>query len=71
MSLNSDLERRYEEYLAEVMEVHHARGVAVAVIDRAGRIQIPQEHVIRLGLKDRVRILGEEDHITVRRGEDR
>ena len=37
MSLNSDLERRYEEYLAEVMEVHHARGVAVAVIDRAGR----------------------------------
>ena len=41
------------------------------VIDRAGRIQIPQEHVIRLGLKDRVRILGEEDHITVRRGEDR
>ena len=41
------------------------------VIDRAGRIQIPQEHVIRLGLRDRVRILGEEDHITVRRGEDR
>lgn len=41
------------------------------VIDRAGRIQIPQEHVIRLGLKDRVRILGEKDHITVRRGEDR
>ena len=37
MSLNSDLERRYEEYLAEVMEVHRARGVAVAVIDRAGR----------------------------------
>ena len=41
------------------------------MIDRAGRIQIPQEHVIRLGLKDRVRILGEEDHITVRRGEGR
>ena len=49
MSLNSDLERRYEEYLAEVMEVHRARGVAVAVVDRAGRTlwqkQIGRAHV--------------------------
>lgn len=41
------------------------------VIDWTGYIQIPQEYAICFRLKDRARALGEEDHITMWRGEDR
>ncbi len=35
------------------------------VIDRAGRLQLPQEHVERLALRDRVRLDLAEDHVGV------
>lgn len=35
------------------------------VIDRAGRLQLPQEHVERLALRDRVRLELAEDHVGV------
>jgi putative ABC transport system ATP-binding protein len=35
------------------------------VLDGAGRLQLPREYVDRLKLKGRVRVLCEEDHITV------
>lgn len=35
------------------------------VIDRAGRIQLPRQHVHELGLHDRVRIEKESDHVQV------
>jgi ABC-type lipoprotein export system ATPase subunit len=36
-----------------------------AVLDRAGRLQLPKTHVHALGLKDRVRLRLEEDHVGV------
>ena len=45
-----------------------------AVLDRAGRLQVPEEFVTALGLQDRVRLALETDHLGVwpdgRRGED-
>ena len=38
------------------------------VVDRAGRLQLPQEPVERLGLSGRVRIVEEEDGIVIRPG---
>ena len=35
------------------------------VLDGVGRLQLPREYVDRLGLKGRVRVLMEDDHITV------
>ena len=35
------------------------------VIDRAGRIQLPKDHVSDLGLRDRVRLSKESDHVGV------
>jgi ABC-type lipoprotein export system ATPase subunit len=35
------------------------------VLDDVGRLQLPREYVDKLGLKGRVRVLMEEDHITV------
>ncbi|OGN87301.1 MAG: hypothetical protein A2158_07655 [Chloroflexi bacterium RBG_13_46_14] len=35
------------------------------VLDGVGRLQLPREYVDKLGLKGRVRVLMEEDHITV------
>jgi ABC-type lipoprotein export system ATPase subunit len=35
------------------------------VLDGVGRLQLPREYVDRLGMKGRVRVLMEEDHITV------
>ena len=35
------------------------------VIDRAGRIQLPKDHVSDLGLRDRVRLTKEPDHVGV------
>jgi len=37
-----------------------------SVLDRAGRLQIPGEFVRALGLRDRVRLALEPDHVTVR-----
>jgi putative ABC transport system ATP-binding protein len=36
-----------------------------AVLDRAGRLQLPRAHVRALGLSDRVRLRLEDDHITI------
>ena len=36
-----------------------------AVLDRAGRLQLPKAHVAALGLKDRVRLRLEGDHVEV------
>lgn len=35
------------------------------VIDKAGRIQLPPDHVAELGLQDRVRLMRESDHVQV------
>ena len=40
------------------------------VIDRAGRIQLPAAHVEALGLRDRVRITGADDHVGVWPGQE-
>jgi ABC-type lipoprotein export system ATPase subunit len=42
---------------------HHA--VEYAVLDRAGRVQLPREMTDRLGMADRVRLEEEPDHIGV------
>jgi hypothetical protein len=39
--------------------------VEYAVLDRAGRIQLPREMTDALGMKDRVRLEQEPDHIGV------
>jgi DNA-binding transcriptional regulator/RsmH inhibitor MraZ len=39
-----------------------------AVLDRAGRMQLPQSFVQELELKDRVKLNLESDHVEVRRG---
>lgn len=41
-----------------------------SVIDRVGRLQLPQSFQDRLGLHDRVRLSLEQDHVTVRPGHD-
>ncbi len=40
-----------------------------AVLDRAGRLQLPREHIDRLGMRDRVRLQLESDHIRVQPAE--
>jgi ABC-type glutathione transport system ATPase component len=43
-----------------------ARGtVEYAVLDRAGRVQLPREMTARLDMRDRVRLQGQPDHIGV------
>ena len=42
---------------------HHA--VEYAVLDRAGRLQLPREMTEPLGMRDLVRLEGEPDHIGV------
>ena len=44
-------------------ELSHA--VEYAVLDRAGRLQLPREMTEALGMRDRVRLEGEADHIGV------
>jgi hypothetical protein len=36
-----------------------------AVLDRAGRLQLPKAHVGALGLKDRVRLRLADDHVEI------
>ena len=44
---------------------HHVIATEYAVLDRAGRLQLPRAHVEALGLEKRVRLELEEDHIGV------
>lgn len=44
---------------------HHVIAEEYAVLDRVGRLQLPRAHVEALGLRDRVRLALEEDHIGV------
>jgi len=44
---------------------HHVISEEFAVLDRAGRLQLPKSHVAALGLKDRVRLRIENDHVEI------
>ena len=44
---------------------HHVISQEYAVLDRVGRLQLPRAHVEALGLRRRVRITLESDHISV------
>ncbi len=45
------------------VEQHHAQ--EYAVLDRVGRLQLPQEYLTKLSLRDRVRLELEPDHVQV------
>jgi putative ABC transport system ATP-binding protein len=47
------------------------QAVEYAVLDRAGRVQLPREMTRTLGMKDRVRLAQEHDHIGVWPDQDR
>jgi len=53
---------------------HHVIAEEYAVLDRVGRLQLPRAHVDTLGLRSRVRLVLEDDHIEIWpdgvRGED-
>jgi putative ABC transport system ATP-binding protein len=53
-------------------EVRRDRGVAqeYALLDRAGRMQLPRSYVETLRLRDRVRLNLEPDHVQVRRADE-
>lgn len=40
-------------------------GEEFTVLDRAGRLQLPRDHVERYGLRGRVRLTGEAGHVGV------
>jgi ABC-type lipoprotein export system ATPase subunit len=44
--------------------------VQYAALDRVGRLQLPSDYVEALGLRERVRLGLEPDHVTVRPGQD-
>jgi len=44
---------------------HQVISEEFAVLDRAGRLQLPKAHVAALGFKDRVRLRLEEDHVGI------
>jgi ABC-type lipoprotein export system ATPase subunit len=44
---------------------HHVIAEEYAVLDRVGRLQLPQSHVEMLGLRRRVRLVLEDDHIEI------
>jgi len=50
---------------------HHVISEEYAVLDRAGRLQLPRGHVEALGLERRVRLALEPDHISVWPDRDR
>jgi ABC-type lipoprotein export system ATPase subunit len=53
---------------------HRAISEEFAVLDRAGRLQLPKQHIAALELKNRVRLRLEEDHVGVwpdRNGKER
>lgn len=45
-------------------------GEEFAVIDEAGRLQLPESFQLALGLRDRVRLSLQDDHVLLRRGGD-
>lgn len=45
-------------------------GEEFALVDRAGRLQLPREYLDHLGLRDRVRLAMRPDHVGVYRGDD-
>ena len=51
--------------LADEHGVALRHAVEYAVLDRAGRVQLPREMVEALGMRDRVRLEQEADHIGV------
>jgi ABC-type lipoprotein export system ATPase subunit len=44
---------------------HHVIAEDFAVLDRVGRLQLPKAHVAALGLRRRVRLVLEDDHIEI------
>jgi hypothetical protein len=44
---------------------HRVIAEEFAVLDRAGRLQLPRAHIEALALEDRVRLRLEEDHVAV------
>lgn len=50
--------------------VEHTVAEEFAVLDRAGRVQLPRDYREALHLADRVRLALEEHHVTVRPGKD-
>ncbi len=50
---------------------HRVVAEEFAVLDRAGRLQLPRAHIEKLGLEDRVRLRLEEDHVGLWPGHDR
>ncbi len=44
---------------------HHVIAEEYAVLDRVGRLQLPKAHVAALGLRQRVRLVLEDDHIEI------
>jgi putative ABC transport system ATP-binding protein len=50
---------------------HHVIAEELAVLDRAGRLQLPRAHVESLGLQRRVRLVLETDHIEIWPDRDR
>ncbi len=44
---------------------HHVIAEEYAVLDRVGRLQLPRAHVETLGLRQRVRLVLEDDHIEI------
>ena len=58
----------------EILRRDHGDGMVAeefAVLDRVGRVQLPAEYVAALDLRRRVRLALEDDHITIRPGDDR
>jgi putative ABC transport system ATP-binding protein len=43
----------------------HETSEEFAVLDRVGRMQLPQDYITELGMRDRVRLALGEDHVTV------
>ena len=69
------LTRTVEEMADQLKEVreraesdageHHVIAEEYAVLDRVGRLQLPRAHVEELGLRQRVRLVLEDDHIEI------
>jgi len=70
-------DRHVERHVDRVVQIRDGRtstewrgserdqGAELVLLDRAGRLQIPREYVRRLGLRDRVRMVLEDDHIRI------
>ncbi|MFC7218342.1 ABC transporter ATP-binding protein [Streptomyces polyrhachis] len=54
----------------ETLRHDATRAEEFAVLDRAGRLQLPREYVERYALSRRVRLTAETDHVGVRRAQD-